>query len=639
MSRQQQLYFTNTQKGRFRYLENGIRAENHTPIYKMHRYFARRPHNVFRHLIETYTKEGDVVLDCFCGGGVTLVEGLATNRKVIAVDANPLATFVTDCQTTPIDIRRYEEIMDEIEFQMRNIVGGYYSTKSRESGELTEIRWAELAYKALCDKCKNEVLLSNENKAKKDEKNVNGKYVCPKCQHVVAAVSAKRTGYELVSITYKSRSTGERVTVKPLQLDIENLQAFEGGGFDELIKEYKLWFPEDRIPTNWDRQQEDCLHRKSINKFSDLYTKRALFSNAYLLKLFQGYKDRVDRNLYKILLFTFSAIVRYTNNMTVSAGNWMDGRPVAWAKHAFWIPNQFVEVNPLEYIRMRREAIVDGMRYQQQTIPKSSLACSFNDLRNDQGTHIIWTRSSEELDLPNESVDAVITDPPYGSNVQYGELSHYWLVWLQRDLDLSNLLFDLNSEVLVNRKSKQKSYEDYEEGMYRVYREAHRVLKPSGALTFTFNNKDIRAWYAVTRAAIRAGFVLEPEGVIYQDPIENYKNTAHTRFAGTVHGDFIYTFRKSDQVNREKRSAKVTQADLISAIHEYVASNNSATTSELYIVCLKKLIPSMVQRALSGEVKFLGDLGDLDFNNLDGFLSSHLKYDSVNKRWNVLDVC
>jgi hypothetical protein len=288
---------------------------------------------------------------------------------------------------------------------------------------------------------------------------------------------------------------------------------------------------------------------------------------------------------------------------------------------------------------MRREAIVDGMRYQQQTIPKSSLACSFNDLRNDQGTHIIWTRSSEELDLPNESVDAVITDPPYGSNVQYGELSHYWLVWLQRDLDLSNLLFDLNSEVLVNRKSKQKSYEDYEEGMYRVYREAHRVLKPSGALTFTFNNKDIRAWYAVTRAAIRAGFVLEPEGVIYQDPIENYKNTAHTRFAGTVHGDFIYTFRKSDQVNREKRSAKVTQADLISAIHEYVASNNSATTSELYIVCLKKLIPSMVQRALSGEVKFLGDLGDLDFNNLDGFLSSHLKYDSVNKRWNVLDVC
>ncbi|GAH95598.1 unnamed protein product, partial [marine sediment metagenome] len=52
----------------------------------MHKYFARRPHNVFRYLIEFYTKPGDIILDCFCGGGVTLFEGLATGRKVIAVD-------------------------------------------------------------------------------------------------------------------------------------------------------------------------------------------------------------------------------------------------------------------------------------------------------------------------------------------------------------------------------------------------------------------------------------------------------------------------------------------------------------------------------------------------------------------------
>ena len=54
-------------------IKSGVKAEPHTPVYKMHRYFARRPHNVFRHLIEHYTDEGDVILDPFCGGGVTVV--------------------------------------------------------------------------------------------------------------------------------------------------------------------------------------------------------------------------------------------------------------------------------------------------------------------------------------------------------------------------------------------------------------------------------------------------------------------------------------------------------------------------------------------------------------------------------------
>lgn len=288
---------------------------------------------------------------------------------------------------------------------------------------------------------------------------------------------------------------------------------------------------------------------------------------------------------------------------------------------------------------MRREAIVDGMKYQQNIIATSKRGTHFKNLTNDDATHIIWTKSSERLDIPDESISAVITDPPYGSNVQYGELSHYWLVWLQKDLDLKNSLFSLESEVLVNRKSKQKSYEDYEEGMYKIFLEAFRILKPSGVLSFTFNNKDIRSWYAVIKAAIRAGFSLEPEGVIYQDPIENYKNTAHTRFAGTVHGDFIYTFKKQNIKSlRNAEASTVNREGLINQIKKYLIENDTATTSELYIICIKQLIPSMVKKAISGDVRYMGDLGDLDFNNLDRFLSQHLQYDSTNKRWNILTV-
>jgi tRNA G10 N-methylase Trm11 len=30
------------------------------------------------------------------------------------------------------------------------------------------------------------------------------------------------------------------------------------------------------------------------------------------------------------------------------------------------------------------------------------------------------------LPIPEETIDAVITDPPFGGNVNYGELADYW---------------------------------------------------------------------------------------------------------------------------------------------------------------------------------------------------------------------
>src|SRR5689334_8459804 len=100
--------------GGFRFIENGIEAEGHTLVYKMHKYFARRPQNVFRWLLESYSREGDIVLDCFCGGGVTLFEGIAAGRKVVAVDRNPLATFISDCQTTLVPIGEYSRHVNAI---------------------------------------------------------------------------------------------------------------------------------------------------------------------------------------------------------------------------------------------------------------------------------------------------------------------------------------------------------------------------------------------------------------------------------------------------------------------------------------------------------------------------------------------
>ncbi len=58
------------------------------------------------------------------------------------------------------------------------------------------------------------------------------------------------------------------------------------------------------------------------------------------------------------------------------------------------------------------------------------------------------------------------------------------------------------------------------------------------------------------KAALDSGFTLEPEGVIYQEPIEHYINTAHTKYSGALLGDFIYTFIKSSD-KKGLRAAKL----------------------------------------------------------------------------------
>lgn len=69
----------------------------------LHDYPARMVPQIAHRLIETYTREGDKILDPFCGSGTTLVEAALLNRKAIGTDINPFAILLAKVKTTPID--------------------------------------------------------------------------------------------------------------------------------------------------------------------------------------------------------------------------------------------------------------------------------------------------------------------------------------------------------------------------------------------------------------------------------------------------------------------------------------------------------------------------------------------------------
>jgi putative DNA methylase len=625
------------------YISNGIEAEGHTLVYKMHKYFARRPQNVFQWLIETYSRPNEIILDCFCGGGVSLFEGLSIGRKVIAVDINPLATFISDCQTTKVSIEHYKSLMEEIRDRVYGFTRTFFTTTCRECSLPVDVRWFELAYLVDCKECNRQTVLSHERKRVRVDKVINGVYRCEHCENVISAAESPRRGYRLLSVTYKCKECRTQLKTPPNNNDHKAFQTAEDS-FDSIIKNHDLWYPKEEIPAEWDRQKEDGLLKKGIKTFSDLFTKRLLLSNAYYLKVVRSYKDHVPTDMYKMLIFTFSATIRHTNNMTISTEGWMGGRPVSWAKHAYWIPNQFVEVNPIEYIEKRTKAVTWGLRYQKQRLGGVKRVNTYDELHHKDGTHIVWSRSSAHLPLPDASIDLVITDPPYGSNVQYGELSSFWLVWLKDEVPRSSN--PTKEEVLVHRRTKRledhKGYGQYFSGLLEVFKECHRVLKAERPLVFTFNNKDVKAWYSVISAAVKAGFYLDERGVIYQEPIENYKNTAHTRFPGSLHGDFIYTFiKRGPLTNKPARSySEISEVGDISnrartVIGQLLKQRGSCTINEVYIEVYSKLIPHFVSIAESDK-DFESINETWDIMNVEQLLRKNFCFDEESKTWHCL---
>jgi len=124
--------------------------------------------------------------------------------------------------------------------------------------------------------------------------------------------------------------------------------------------------------------------------------------------------------------------------------------------------------------------------------------------------------SATEHPLPDDSAEAVITDPPYYAAIPYADLSDFFYSWLKRSVgDLHPGLLSApltpKGEECVSLAHRAAMYREkdsawFEATMTRALREARRIAKPSGAGLFVFANKETQAWEAMLAALIEAGW-------------------------------------------------------------------------------------------------------------------------------------
>ena len=102
------------------HIDYAIVPKAHTSMYLMHKYWARKPHNVVAEYIKHYSNKGDIVLDPFWGSGVTAFEALKLGRKVIAVDLDPMAIFITGCSAKPINFEKLTKAYNNLRNKYAN---------------------------------------------------------------------------------------------------------------------------------------------------------------------------------------------------------------------------------------------------------------------------------------------------------------------------------------------------------------------------------------------------------------------------------------------------------------------------------------------------------------------------------------
>lgn len=101
---------------------------------------------------------------------------------------------------------------------------------------------------------------------------------------------------------------------------------------------------------------------------------------------------------------------------------------------------------------------------------------------------------------PDNSIDYLFIDPPFGSNINYSELNFIWESWLK-------VWTNNKPEAIENSYQKKNSYE-YHKIMTQCFFEAYRVLKPGHWMTVEFSNTKASVWNSIQTALTEAGFIV-----------------------------------------------------------------------------------------------------------------------------------
>ena len=524
-----------------------------------------------------------VILDPFMGGGTTIGEALRLGAKVIGVDINPVSWFLVKKVVEPVSLKALDEAYSYLERRVAHRILSLYETTCPICGgpaHAVYVYWVKLVP---CRSCGRDVPLRKSMiLARHMSKSYTGLVTCPACGHPYISETLDRPQtcpkcgrtfdahqgfskgayytcpvcktdgqilqtvreqegppqHRMVAIYTYCRNCGRNYK-KPDQEDIKK--------YEEIKESFKSglnrWlYPSEPIPQGYNTKQ---MMNYNYRFWFQMFNERQLTGLSVLL---EGILSIEDANIREFMLLLFSGTLEFNNMFCSAKGLGTGSVRHIFAHHAFIPAKEPLEANlwgvgrssggfsTLYWERLRRgkaysyrpveRRLVDGRAIK---VPihgerlSSRLADSFAELMGSSDKRaLLLNKSSTDLrEIPDRSVDAVVTDPPYLDNVMYSELSDFFYVWLRLGLKDSYPGWERPSttraEEAIWNSERGKDTVSYRDILTAVFRECHRVLKDEGLMVFTFHHGTSEAWDSLAYALKSAKFTIVKLWPVYAE--------------------------------------------------------------------------------------------------------------------------
>jgi len=469
-----QLHRTDTEIDEIKAFPSNIVAGKNTYAYDAHTYHTKVPPQAIVRLIEHYAEPGGIVLDPFCGSGMTGLAALRTRRKPVLVDLSPAATFIALNFLTPVDVKKYSKAFQDILSFTQDEEMHLYGTHCRTCGELVPMKYMVWSYGLICKYCHREFILWDVARDEHEDvrkSKIKGEFDCPHCGEHLKKRYLKRTRLYPVQVGYRCCGSGRRESkAPPDDYDMQLLETIEREGIPE-----GLWYPTAEFQPGVNTRQP---MKHGLESVDDLYTTRQLRVMANLWDIARRWKDK-DVSLK--LMYTVTSLYKRVTRLS-EFRFWGGSGNIA----NYNVPMIFNEQNIFQVFDRKAKSIRSYFATW-ETKPNIPFCIS--------------TQSATRLDIPADQVDYIFTDPPFGSNINYSEMNYLWESWL-------GVFTKPQKEAIVNRAQK-KSLDDYQDLMTQAFREMHRVLKPERWLTVMFHNSSAKVWAAIQESLSSAGFEID----------------------------------------------------------------------------------------------------------------------------------
>lgn len=488
----------------------------------MHKYWGKKPPEELKGLIQEFSKEGDVLLDPFSGYGVFIGEAYINKRNVVSNDLNPVATFIQNqLLKSDIDLAKFENIANEIIVKVQK----------------TNLFWNTID----CPRCNKKALILTTLRTKND--------LPLKCK---IQCSCSKTAIE------------HTLT----QNQIDEIQEKE---FNTILSPH----PNTKI------LQNGRISAYAGLTTDDLFTNRALSSH---IALFDEIMSIEEKSYRELLLLAFTSNLANCSKLVPPIKSRGDMAPGAWMT-GFYVGDTYLENNAFHYFQNRVSKVIAGKKDFLKALNTSktiSYIGKVNQLTNLPSTgigYVLDSYDTKKLPYPDNSIDYIFTDPPYGDSVPYFEQSVIWNTWLGFSVDYEN-------EVVVSdSKARTKTVKEFGDDIEQCINEIYRVLKPEKYFTLTFHSISGEEWYSIINACLKNNFQLyRVEWLVQKTFTPRQLNRTKT-----VKGDMIITFMKSSsKTNHQILSYKDTESLIIQIAADLIKNFLAVDTNTIYVNLLNE---------------------------------------------------